>query len=143
MIAQPLYPACMPQCRAMLVLATPIDASPLLHIDASPRKVGQVLWHPAAQQVLVSAVGDHTVKLWVLGIPESPCAVLSGHGDIIQSLMFNPTGQLVTTCRDHKMRLFEPCAGGDAIRVSEGHGGIAWYGWATAITSPCQALVAG
>jgi coronin-1B/1C/6 len=103
----------------------PIDFSPVLHIDASPRKVGQVLWHPAARHVLASAVGDHTVKLWDLGAPDSPRAVLSGHGDAIQSLAFNPTGQLlVTTCRDRKMRLFDPRAGGDAVRVGEGHGGI-------------------
>jgi len=103
----------------------PIDFSPVLHIDASPRKVGQILWHPAAQHVLASAVGDHTVKLWDLGAPESPRTVLSGHGDAIQSLAFNSTGQLlVTTCRDRKMRLFDPRAGGDAVRVGEGHGGI-------------------
>ena len=103
----------------------PIDFSPVLHIDASPRKVGQVLWHPAAQHVLASAVGDYTVKLWDLGAPESPRAVLSGHGDTIQGIAFNPTGQLlVTTCRDRKIRLFDPRTGGDAIRVGEGHGGI-------------------
>lgn len=43
---------------------TPVDFSPALQINASPRKVGQVVWHPAAQHVLASAVGDHTVKLW-------------------------------------------------------------------------------
>jgi coronin-1B/1C/6 len=104
---------------------TPVDFSPVLHINASPRKVGQVLWHPAAQHVLASAVGDHTVKLWDLGSPESPRAVLAGHGDSIQSLAFNPTGQLLaTTSRDRKLRLFDPRAGGEAVRVTEGHGGI-------------------
>ena len=104
---------------------TPVDFSPVLHINASPRKVGQVLWHPVAQHVLASAVGDHTVKLWDLGSPESPRAVLAGHGDSIQSLAFNPTGQLlVTTSRDRKLRLFDPRTGGEAVRVTEGHGGI-------------------
>jgi coronin-1B/1C/6 len=104
---------------------TPVDFSPVLHINASPRKVGQVLWNPAAQHVLASAVGDHTVKLWDLGAPESPRAVLAGHGDSIQSLAFNPTGQLLaTTSRDRKLRLFDPRAGGEAVRITEGHGGI-------------------
>ncbi len=103
----------------------PCDLSPVLRIAASPRKVGQVLWHPAAQHVLASAVGDHTVKLWDLGAPESPRAVLAGHGDTIQSIAFSYTGQLLaTTCRDRKVRLFDPRAGGDAVRVGEGHGGI-------------------
>jgi coronin-1B/1C/6 len=103
----------------------PIDFSPVLHIGASQRKVGQVLWHPTAQHVIASAAGDHTVKLWDLGSPESPRAVLAGHGDTIQSLAFNPTGQLLaTTSRDRKLRLFDPRAGGDAVRVGEGHGGI-------------------
>ncbi|KAH9988550.1 WD40-repeat-containing domain protein [Russula vinacea] len=94
---------------------TPVDFSPVLHINASQRKVGQVLWHPAAQHVLASAVGDHTVKLWDLGAPESPRAVLAGHGDAIQSLAFNPTGQLLaTTSRDRKLRLFDPRTGGEA-----------------------------
>ncbi|KAH8993016.1 microtubule binding protein [Lactarius akahatsu] len=103
----------------------PRDFAPVLRIDASPRKVGQVLWHPAAQHVLASALGDHTVKLWDLGAPESPRAVLQGHGDTIQSIAFSPTGQLLaTTSRDRKLRLFDPRAGGDAVRVGEGHGGI-------------------
>ncbi|KAI0310412.1 microtubule binding protein [Amylostereum chailletii] len=103
----------------------PRDFDPILRIDASPRKVGQVLWHPTAQHVLASAAGDHTVKLWDLGAPESPKSVLGGHGDAIQSLTFNPTGQLiVTTCRDRKLRIFDARAGGDAVRTTEGHGGI-------------------
>lgn len=103
----------------------PRDFDPVLRIDASPRKVGQVLWHPTAQHVLASASGDHVVKLWDLGSPESPRSSLTGHGDAIQSLAFNPTGQLlVTTCRDRKLRLFDPRAGGDAVRTVDGHGGI-------------------
>jgi coronin-1B/1C/6 len=103
----------------------PKDFAPVLRIAASPRKVGQVLWHPAAQHVLASAVGDHTVKLWDLGSPETPQAVLVGHGDTIQSIAYNATGQLLaTTSRDRKIRLFDPRAGGEAVRVGEGHGGI-------------------
>src|SRR6266851_1565253 len=60
---------------------------------------------PAAQHVLVSAVGDHTMKLRDLGVPESPRAMLVGHADTIQSFAFSPTGQLlVTASRDRKLR---------------------------------------
>ncbi|KAF5364458.1 hypothetical protein D9758_010699 [Tetrapyrgos nigripes] len=112
----------------------PKDFDPVWRIDASPRKIGQVLFHPTAQNVLASAGGDLTIKLWDLAQTESPRLALTGHGDSIQSLAFNPTGTLLaTTCRDRKLRLFDPRAGGEAVRIADGHGGIkasriAWMG---------------
>lgn len=103
----------------------PQDFDPVARIDVSPRRVGQVLFHPTANNVLASTTGDHTVKLWDLENSENARSVFTGHGDAIQSLAFNPSGNLlVTTCRDRKIRLFDPRAGGDAVRVGEGHGGI-------------------
>ncbi|KAG5636791.1 hypothetical protein H0H81_006844 [Sphagnurus paluster] len=103
----------------------PQEFDPVARIDASPRKIGQVLFHPTASNVLASASGEHTVKLWDLANPEDARSVLGGHGDAIQSIAFNPTGTLLaTTCRDRKLRLFDPRAGSDAVRVVDGHGGI-------------------
>ncbi|CCM05595.1 uncharacterized protein FIBRA_07823 [Fibroporia radiculosa] len=103
----------------------PQDFDPVARIDVSPRRVGQVLFHPTANNVLASTTGDHVVKLWDLANPENARAVLSGHGDAIQSLAFNPSGNLlVTTCRDRRIRLFDPRASGEAVRIAEGHGGI-------------------
>jgi len=103
----------------------PQDFDPVLRIDVSPRRVGQVLFHPTANNVLASTTGDHVVKMWDLEKPESPKAVLGGHGDAIQSLAFNPSGNLlVTTCRDRKIRIFDPRVSGDAVRVTHGHDGI-------------------
>jgi coronin-1B/1C/6 len=103
----------------------PRDFDPVLRIDASFRKVGQVMWHPTAGNVVASATGEHVVKLWDLARPEDARSVLSGHQDSIQSLAFNATGTLMaTTCRDRKIRIFDPRAGGEAVRVGEGHGGI-------------------
>lgn len=103
----------------------PQDFDPVLRIDASPRKIGQVLFHPTASNVLASSSGEYTVKLWDLANPEDPRSVLSGHGDIIQSMAFNPTGTLLaTTCRDRKLRLFDPRTGGDPVRTTDGHAGI-------------------
>lgn len=103
----------------------PQDFDPVARIDVSPRRVGQVLFHPIAEHVLATATGEHVVKLWDLGNPDSPQSVLGGHGDSIQSIAFNPSGTLlVTTCRDRKLRIFDPRAGGDPVRIAEGHGGI-------------------
>lgn len=103
----------------------PVDFDPVLRIGASSRKVGQVLFHPTAKHVLAGATGDHTVKLWDLGSPEDPKSVLSGHTDAIQSFTFNQAGTIVvTTCRDRKLRLFDPRVGGEPVRVADGHGGI-------------------
>ena len=103
----------------------PQDFDPVSRIDGSARRIGQVLFHPTSEHVLAAASGDHVVKLWDLGSPESPKSTLGGHGDAIQSLTFNAVGNiLVTTCRDRKIRLFDPRTGGEPVRVNEGHGGI-------------------
>ena len=103
----------------------PFDFDPVLRIDASSRKVGQVLFHPTASNVIASASGDYTVKLWDLAETNDPRSVLTGHGDIVQSVTFNPTGNLlVTTCRDRKLRIFDPRTGGEAVRVTDGHSGV-------------------
>lgn len=103
----------------------PQDFDPVARIDGSARRIGQVLFHPTAEHVLAAASGDHVVKLWDLGNQETPKSTLVGHGDAIQSMAFNPVGNvMVTTCRDRKIRLFDPRTGGDPVRVTEGHGGI-------------------
>jgi len=44
---------------------------------------------------------------------------------MIQSIDFNPTGSLLaTTSRDRKIRIYDPRAGGEAVLVQEGHGGV-------------------
>ncbi|KAG9308138.1 hypothetical protein JVU11DRAFT_12492 [Chiua virens] len=103
----------------------PQDLEPVARVDVSPKKVGQVLWHPTAANVLATASGEHLVKLWDLADPSRPRSTLNGHGDTIQSFAFNLTGTiLATTCRDKKLRLFDPRTGADPVRVTEGHGGI-------------------
>ena len=114
----------------------PIDFEPVARISGSARKIGQVLFHPTASHVLATATGDHVVKLWDLssGSPDDPRSATAAHGDTIQSIAFNSTGTLLaTTSRDRKIRLFDPRAGDEPVRICEGHGGIkgariAWMG---------------
>jgi coronin-1B/1C/6 len=103
----------------------PIDFEPVARVDASPKKIGQVLFHPTASHVIATASGDHVVKLWDLNNTDDPRAVLTGHTDSIQSVAFNTSGTLLaTTARDRKIRMFDPRSGSTPIRITDGHGGI-------------------
>lgn len=62
------------------------------------RKVGQVVFHPTASNLLTSASGDHLVRLWDIEKGQESAAVtLTGHKDSIQSLAWNPVGTLLAT----------------------------------------------
>jgi len=103
----------------------PVDFDPVARVDASPKKIGQVLFHPTASHVVATASGDHVVKLWDLNNTDDPRTVLSGHTDAIQSVAFNPSGTLLaTTARDRKIRIFDPRSGPSPVRTIDGHGGI-------------------
>ncbi|WOO82822.1 Coronin-like protein crn1 [Vanrija pseudolonga] len=104
----------------------PSDIAPVGKLNAGGRKVGQVIFHPAAESLLTSASGDHLVRVWdIKSNQDAPIIQLTGHGDSIQSIAWNAVGTtLATTCRDRKLRLFDPRAGTEAVRVTDGHGGI-------------------
>lgn len=73
----------------------------------SNRKVGQVLFNPAAENILASAAGDFTVKLWDIEAGSSKLNLKVG--EVIQSLSWSADGsQLVTTSRDKKLRIWDP-----------------------------------
>lgn len=70
------------------------------------RKVGQVLFNPAAESILASASGDFTIKLWDINTGQAPLTLK--HGDIVQSLSWSANGSmLVTTSRDKKLRIWD------------------------------------
>ena len=82
------------------------DVAPVGKLSGHPRKVGHVLFNPAAENVLASASGDFTVKLWDI---EAGAAKLSLKvGEVIQSLSWSANGSLlVTTSRDKKLRIWD------------------------------------
>ncbi|CEH11683.1 Actin-binding protein Coronin, contains WD40 repeats [Ceraceosorus bombacis] len=101
------------------------DISPVSKIQAGGRKVGQVLFHPTASNVLAAATND-SIKLFDLASSTQASKIeLTGFTDSIQSLDFNWSGNtLVATCRDRKIRTFDPRVGSQAIQEAESHGGI-------------------
>ncbi|ORY30791.1 hypothetical protein BCR39DRAFT_528339 [Naematelia encephala] len=104
----------------------PEDLSPSGKLNAGGRKVGQVLFHPTASNLLTSASGDHLVRLWDIEQGKDAATItLTGHGDSIQGLAWNSLGTLLaTTCRDKKLRLFDPRASTEAVRIADGHTGV-------------------
>lgn len=99
--------------------------------DAHLRKVGHVLFNPAAENVLASSSGDYTVKIWDLEDGKSKLT-LKGN-DIFTSLSWSADGNmLVTTSRDKKLRFWDVRQEKPAHEVA-GHGGaknsrVVWMG---------------
>ncbi|KAK9780597.1 hypothetical protein AB5N19_03921 [Seiridium cardinale] len=84
----------------------PSDVSPVAKFTGHSRKVGQVLFNPAAENILASASGDLTIKLWDVGTGQS--ALSMKHPDIVQSLSWNAAGTMMaTTSRDKKLRVWD------------------------------------
>lgn len=74
--------------------------------DKAYRKVGHVLFNPAAENVLATSSGDYTIKFWDIEAG-SPRLTLK-HTDIVQSLSWSANGSLmVTTSRDKKLRIWD------------------------------------
>ncbi|KAK5118421.1 hypothetical protein LTR62_002935 [Meristemomyces frigidus] len=84
----------------------PEDVKPVGKLSGHSRKVGHVLFNPAAENVLASSSGDYTVKLWDLEDGKSKLTLK--HTDIVQSLSWSANGSmLVTTSRDKKLRFWD------------------------------------
>jgi len=84
----------------------PADVAPVAKLSGHSRKVGQVLFNPAAENILASASGDLTLKIW--DISAGSVAHTIKHPDIVQSLSWNANGSmLVTTSRDKKLRVWD------------------------------------
>ncbi|XP_066054555.1 coronin-7 isoform X1 [Chamaea fasciata] len=77
-------------------------------------------FHPTADAVLASSAGKR-VTVWDLG-QQQPLTVLDSHGDQLQSLTWKRDGRLLgTSCKDKKLRIFDPRAGPSASQSVPGH----------------------
>ncbi|CAG9126324.1 unnamed protein product [Plutella xylostella] len=84
---------------------------PVLDLVYHQRRVGLVLWHPTAQNVLLTAGSDNQIAIWNVGTGEV-MVHLDCHPDLIYSACWNWTGtKLLTTCRDKKIRIIDPRKG--------------------------------
>ncbi|EXJ95397.1 hypothetical protein A1O1_00518 [Capronia coronata CBS 617.96] len=82
------------------------DIAPVGKLSGHPKKVGHVLFNPAAENVLASAAGDFTIKLWDIEAGASKLSLKVG--EVIQSMSWSANGSLmVTTSRDKKLRIWD------------------------------------
>ena len=82
------------------------DIAPVGKLSGHPKKVGHVLFNPAAENVLASDSGDFTVKLWDIEAGSSKLTLKVG--EVIQSMSWSANGSLlVTTSRDKKLRIWD------------------------------------
>jgi len=96
--------------------------NPAQNLKGHQRKVGALEWNGVADNVLATAGTDYDLKIWDVSCGKDVITV-GGHGGIIQSLNWNYTGsQVVTYCKDKKMRIIDP-RGSDKSEV-ETHQGV-------------------
>ncbi|KAK3954129.1 coronin-6 [Pseudoneurospora amorphoporcata] len=99
----------------------PADVSPVSKLSGHTRKVGHVLFNPAAENILASTSGDLTVKFWDVETGQAPITLK--HPDIVQSLSWSANGtMLVTTSRDKKLRVWD-VRQQNAVHEYQGHEG--------------------
>lgn len=71
------------------------------------RRVGIVLWHPSAQNILLSAGSDNNVCIWNVGTGE--CLINFQLPELVLSACWNWDGsEVLFTCKDKKIRRVDP-----------------------------------
>ncbi|XP_071034431.1 coronin-2B [Parasteatoda tepidariorum] len=84
---------------------------PIMDLTGHKRRVGYIVWHPTAENILFSVGFDYSILVWNIGentLVNSICC----HPDTIYSLSFNREGSLIaTTCKDKKLRVIDARSG--------------------------------
>ncbi|KAK2543839.1 coronin-7 [Columba livia] len=96
----------------------PSSAGLTLGPGAAP--VDMLQFHPTADAVLASGAGKR-ITIWDVG-QQQPLTALDMHGDQLQSLAWKGDGRLLgTSCKDKKLRIFDPRASPAASQSVLGH----------------------
>lgn len=83
---------------------------PVVELHGHQRRVGFVMWHRSANNVLLSAGADCKIIIWNVGTGEILSSI--DHPDLIFHCDWSWDGtRLVTTCKDKKIRVYDPRTG--------------------------------
>ncbi|XP_014681758.1 PREDICTED: coronin-7-like [Priapulus caudatus] len=89
--------------------STDTVVQPEIHLPMEEKSVTNIIFHPAAGQVLATSMNNH-VKVWDITKQEATFD-LSGHGDTVQDIDWSVDGAyLASTCRDKQLRVWDPRA---------------------------------
>ncbi|KAL2101710.1 hypothetical protein ACEWY4_003471 [Coilia grayii] len=89
---------------------------PVVTLSPADGRLETVLFHPAAQGLLAVS-SSKAVQIWDI-TRNSALAVLEQHPDQLQSFSWKQDGSLLaTSCKDKKLRIFDPRAQLTAIQV--------------------------
>jgi len=98
-------------------------SEPVQNLKGHKRKIGCLDFNGVAENVLATAGTDYDVKIWDISTGQDKLTV-SGHGDLIQSVQWNYSGDiLVSFCKDHFVRTIDPRAG-KVVQQIETHTGV-------------------
>ncbi|XP_058851709.1 coronin-7-like isoform X1 [Acipenser ruthenus] len=96
-----------------------VPSSPGVTLSPGGGRVENVLFHPTADGVLATSAG-RVATVWDAA-QQSQLAALEDHGDQIQSLSWKQDGSLIaTSCKDKKLRIFDPRAQLTAVQNAQG-----------------------
>ena len=109
----------------------PKNISPTKILSGHTRKVGHVLFHPVAKNILASSSLDYTVKIWNVETGET--LITLKHPDMVTSMSFSYDGNhLATVSRDKKLRVWD-IRKGEVVSEGPAHTGaknqrVVWLG---------------
>ncbi|CCK69073.1 coronin KNAG_0B06450 [Huiozyma naganishii CBS 8797] len=109
----------------------PKDIKPVKMLAGHSRKVGHVLYHPLAQDILASSSLDYTVKIW--NVETGEVLFTLKHPDMVTSMSFSYNGaHLATVARDKKLRVWD-VRKGEVVSEGTAHAGaknqrVVWLG---------------
>lgn len=94
---------------------------PVVELLAHQRRVGIVVWHPSAHNILLSAGSDNKIFVWNCGTGEALVEIELP--DLILSASFSPNGSRVAvTTKDKMIRVLDPRTGEELVS-GRGHQG--------------------